>query len=388
MSPFTSNRQVLLKFVSSAPWVWQNAADRKMRGKTAAIQRPFMVFLALLIALANTPFKAFSQSAGVSLSMPSQTVVFPNAFDTGKSFPTVSNGFLISFTREMASPGGILLTNIGTSKEVSPGFWLSEASKILLYDAAVTPDKQFLLLAGTYTPSAGGADVPFIATQNLASGKSSVVNPTGDYVPVRVCGTSDGTIWSLGQTQAEILHIEVTQQPEYAMVRNYSLNGSLRGSFVPRSSQGTLPINLLPLGRAFGNKIGTNITPAKLSCGDTSVGVFVGFPVHSWSEIDTRSKIVQQWQLKPLPHSTMTGLVLLGGNTVYASFATAAPQGRTLSLSRLTLSPDHSGEWTQVADNGAADKHFSVLLGRDGPALVYLRGKRGPTNTTLYWSTP
>jgi hypothetical protein len=382
---FNPSRQRSLQLPSFASRVWREAAAAGTQRNHVRPRLHFVLALALLLGLAGS---AFSQPTFL-LPASSQKAAFPGAFDKGRSFPAVSNGFLISFTREINAPGGIVLNNLSTAQDSRPLFWLPGASKITLQDAAVTPDKRFLLLTGTFTPELQGNDAPFIAAQELSTGKVSVITPAGDFVPVRVCATADNTIWALGQTQAEIQHIEVTPQPEYEMVRNYALDGTLRNSFVPRSSQGALPINLLALGRAFGRRLGTNITPAKLSCGDRSVGVFVGFPVHSWSEIDLKNKTVQQWKLKPLPNAAMTGLALLGSNTVYASFAARAGNGRpVLTLSKLTLTPNQSGEWLPVVDKSPPGQNVSVLLGRDGTSLVYLRGRRNQANTMLFWSKP
>lgn len=382
LNPYRHRFLQLTSFVSR---VRREAAAASISRNYARPGLSVILAFALLLGLAGS---AFSQPTFI-LPAASQKTAFPGAFEKERSFPTVSNGFLISFVREINAPGGVVLNNLNTTKISSPLFWLPGASKITLQDAGVSPDRRLLLLTGMYTPQIQGDDVPFIAAQELSTGKVSVINPAGDFVPVRVCATADNTIWALGQTQAEIQHVEVTPQPEYGMVRNYALDGTLRNSFVPRSSQGTLPINLLPLGRAFGRRLGTNITPAKLSCGDRSVGIFVGFPVHSWSEIDLTSKTVQQWKLKALPNTAMTGLTLLGTNTVYASFAARAANGKpVLTFSKLTLAPNHSGEWLPVVDKSPPGETASVLLGRDGTSLVYLRGRRNQANTTLFWSKP
>ncbi len=384
------DQQVILQPLFFTGRVWQRVTGTyPYRGRSRAfiLTRPVLALFVLVVSLA-APFRAVSQPAGLNLPMPSQTAALPAPFDAEKSFPSVSNGFLVSFTRELTSPGNVDLRDLSTLKGRTPPFWLSAASKISLYDAAVTSDKRSLVLAGTYTPSAGGSDVHFIAIQDLSTGKASLIKPAGDYVPLRVCAASDGTIWTLGQTQAEAQHIEVSPLPDYEMVRSYSLDGTMQGSFVPRSSQGTAPLNLQPFGRAFGSRLETQqLNAARLSCGDRSVGVFIGRPVNSWTEINLSGKTVQRWTIQPVPGATITGLALLGGNTVYASFSARGANRSVLSLHRLSLSGDR-GEWVQVADRGPADKTFAVLLGRDGSALVHLRGVRTPNNTTLYWSTP
>lgn len=345
--------------------------------------------LFVLLSTLAAPLKSFSQGTGFSLPKASKSVAFPNSFNTDKAFPSVSNGFLVSYSREITAPAAIVLDDIGSGREVTPSFWIPAASKISLHDAAVTADRRSLVLVGSYLPIAGGAEVPFIAMQGLAGGQTSLIKPDGDYVPVRVCAANNGTLWTLGQTEAEVLHLQVLPLPDYQMVRSYSLDGTLQNGFVPRSSQGAGSLALLPLGRSYGTRSGHDLNPAKLSCGDSSVGLFIGSPVYSWSEIDLKSNTLQTWTVPPVSHGSITGLTLLGSNNVYASFAVTSANTRLLTLFRLSFNSDHSGSWVQVADNGGTEqKGFGVLLGRDGSSLVYLRGARTPTNATLYWSTP
>jgi len=342
----------------------------------------------LLLGLSATPTLAFSDPPGAGLPSPSQSAAFPNAFSKAASFPTVSNGVLISYVREISAPTAIVVDDISTRQSATTSFWIAEASSVSLIDAAVTADKQFLVLVGSYVPLAGGADVPFITTQNLTNGQVSLIKPAGDYVPVRVCAANNGTLWTVGQTEAELTHLQLTPQPEYQMVRSYSLEGTLLHSFVPRSSQGSAPLTLLPRARSYGYRLG-NLTPAKLSCGDNSVGLFVGYPAYSWNEIDLKSNTVQHWRVPPSSMASITGLTLLGSHTVYASFSLRSDNKWVLTLHRLVLSPDYTGSWVKVEDKAGPDeKGFSVLLGRDGSSLVYLRGARTPSNATLYWSTP
>jgi hypothetical protein len=322
---------------------------------------------------------AYSQSTALSLPGPTTSVTLPGGVSPNRSVPKLSSGTLISFERWLSSATNIMLDDIHTGLTRTSAFWLPQAKHVLLYDAALTADKRSLVLAGTYSPSGGGTDVDFLGVSDQASGKVFVIS-LGDYVPERVCIASDGSIWTLGQTTPEVEHVETSPQPAYDMVRSYRLDGTLLGSFLTRSSQGSRALDLRPSGHAFGNQV----HQAKLSCGDQSVGVFIGQPVFSWSEINLSTKTIQQWTIDPTG-SVMTGLALLGPNTVYASFG-----GKSAGLFKLEL---HSGlirgKWNPVGDHGPASNPFASLLGRDGPALVHYRGTQRPTNAlTLYWSTP
>jgi hypothetical protein len=324
----------------------------------------------------------------LSLSAPSRTATLPTPFGAQKSFPVVSNGFVVSYSLEFTSAGAITAHDLQTAREISVPFSLPNASRTVVHDVSVTPDRQFLLVVGLFTPADGGADQPFIVKQALAGASQTVINVGEDFVPVRVCGGADGSTWTLGQTMAEVLHMDVSPLPEYDMVRSFAANGNVRHSLLARSSQGSNPLHLLPLGRAFGNRLGTSINPARLVCGDSSVGVFIGNPVFTWTEISLATGSLQTFNLKPIPQASITGLALLGENTAFASFVEHGSSLVTNQLFKLTLLPNHQAEWTPVADQGSTGSRFAVLLGRDGTSLVHLRGRRLPTNTQLFWSTP
>jgi len=130
---------------------------------------------------------------------------------------------------------------------------------------------------------------------------------------------------------------------------------------------------------------------AFLSCGDQSVGVYSGAgPL--WTEVRLSDSSVRQWRIKPLASVRMSGLALMAGNTVYASFNNQRASMASRGLYLLDLGQPGTATWMPVPGtvSNQAAKSFAVLVGRDGLNMVYLRSAVADPagNPVLHWSKP
>jgi hypothetical protein len=343
---------------------------------------------AVLGCLLLLPFAMAQQSL---LPAPSSQFQFAGTFVSGRTFPTASGGYLISFPRTatLGHPTSISLDSPTLGHRVVP-FAIQGADKTVLTSVAVD-ESGALILAGFYTTPIGALPESirnsyaavshnFYATVSITTGDVLTTTDLGGYLPERVCSTSEGSIWFLGQVLWE-------EGPgaTYSLVRRYSSTGNLLGAFLPRNAIPAASLNFSPGGKVFGR----SGNPAALSCGTSSVGVFLGSPVLSWTEIQVSSSAVQQWVLQPMQGTTFAGLVLLSPQRVYAGFqrGSSAAQLYNLSLTR------SGGQWIPVTSAATSAVSAGTPLGRDGSSLVYVTGAAPaaslPTEPPkVYWVTP
>jgi hypothetical protein len=323
------------------------------------------------------------------VSAPVKQMQFASAFSADRTFPVVSNGYLVSFSRIITpgSPSNVVLTSLTTGEDLRVSLSIPGASKYVLEDAALTPDLR-LLAVGSYAKSADGAPQGIVATMDL-TGKVISTAQMGRFVASHICAATDGTFWALGQEWEREL------QPagsSYPLLRNYTSEGSLKRSYFPSNELLDPRLDLRPRGTVFG----PNVTDAYLACGITSVGVFVGLlDSWHWFEVQTQTGAAKHWTMKPVRDYRMTGLALVSERNAYASFVNGTGTGAKRGLYHLDASNDEKITWVRMAIRKAANSDqveypAVTLLGRQAPNnLVYLVGPARPLagKRVLFWSS-
>jgi hypothetical protein len=344
----------------------------------------------------------------VQLQCPSQIILpqsrqqksFPQEFSYSKtSFPTVSNGFLVSFSRtiEKQDPRkGIFITALNSGQRQGIPFWIDGASVIHLDSVAISSDA-FLYVGGSYLIGASDDDrnnfvrggindlkqTNFIAKVDQ-SGAILFVKNLGDYTPEKICTTPDGNLWSFGQSM-EKERTKIGQQQEYLMLRRFSSDGDLISSYLKRSSvEGKVSTNY----RAKTGGAGA----AFIVCGGSTVGAFLQGPGSlMWTKVDIKSGDVAQVKVRNPPGTVPTGVTIVDNGDVYASFRTVvvspgSPPQYMAPLGIFRISRDKQPRWDSVS-SADASTHYSALLGHDGSYLVHFEGDKEAVEVPIiYWT--
>ncbi|HEX3683718.1 MAG TPA: hypothetical protein VHU83_14375 [Bryobacteraceae bacterium] len=296
-------------------------------------------------------------------------------FGQGASFPTVSNGYLLSFSRKanVTQPHRFIVTSLLDGKQQSVQFSLKQPYSFI-EDASINASGH-ILVAASYVRSSDGSPTNVFADLDPSAKESFLVN-LGDYSPERICGGPDGTVWMLGQRWASEGSVPV---PDYSMLRSYTSAGAAKGSYFERSTLG--------FSSAINFHKGERATPAFLACGDASVGAYIGVPgtgVGYWAEVQKATGDLRLWTVPVLRDFRMTGIALLGSHAAYASFVSASGERR---LYRLGLNGNGSASWNPIALSEDISVHFGGLVGRDGNQLVYFTANRTAGEVVLHWSS-
>jgi hypothetical protein len=249
----------------------------------------------------------------------------------------------------------------------------------------VSPDGRLIFAISLIQPSDGSRQ-GMIVTADL-SGKVLSKSSLGTYTASHMCAASDGTIWTLGQDWVDDKRA-ASQQP--ALLRNYARTGVLISSHLSGAVLSGGQMNLRPRGKTFG----ISVTDAHISCGSSSVGVYVMVNgQHYWYEVPTRSGVPRLWQMAPPAVSgTMTGLVLFSEHSAYASIISRSASGRKRGLYRLSLSKQGDARWVHFPLGGMPkdEDRGETLIGAQASSLVFMIGSIKPRamNPVLYWYDP
>jgi hypothetical protein len=329
--------------------------------------------LVLVLLLLADVHSGVAQRTSVSPGPPFTQTEVPGISTGRRTLPTVSNGYIVSFSREASAttPNSIVLTSLSTGHRQTIQLDLKQP-ETFVEDAAVGT-AGVALLVGSYLRARDGEVANFLAALD-PNGLASFSIELGSYAPERVCGAVDGTIWTLGQ---EWPKEQDTPNEDYALLRHYTADGALAASYLMRS---TLPRDIAV--NFHNNGV---VTPAFLSCGAQSVGVYTAVEgVGYWIELPFDSTVPQVWVVTAPTPSRVTGLSLVGQHAVYASII----HQQKRELYTLTLQEGHEAMWTPVVTSVASDKSFTRLLGRDGSALVYAGTGAEPGDRVLKWTQP
>jgi hypothetical protein len=301
---------------------------------------------------------------------------FSGAFEWGRTYPVVSNGYLLSFMRINISGPGIPIVVYPLSNQTRQDLsFTSMGTRTTIADMAVTVNQQ-LLVAGTYTTvvsSQEASSAHFIAQVDMKGNALNTFN-LGQYDAERICATGDGTFWTLGPTTDST----GTNDANAGMLRHYGSDGTLRQSYLPASSlpnpQGGLNLH------AAGTLFGVKYPQAFLGCGPSTVGVYIGAPENIWVEVDQATGASRQWTVPDSSNVQMTSMVLASKHLAYASVAARG-------LIALTVDDGGGSSWSAVPEApGNATPVVGAILGTDKGSVVYARGAQAkPGDRPLYW---
>jgi hypothetical protein len=314
------------------------------------------------------------------LEAPWTQKVLVAGFSPNRSFPQIRDGYLWTFRRAFseADDDAIFLISLGGGDSKAVPFWLHGASRIWIDDVTVSPARS-ILVAGAYIRADSDSENRFIAQLDLEGNMLSTID-LGPYEAERICSTSDGTIWTFGQEwSAE------AKGKSYGMLRNYSVDGQVLRSYLPRTDIVLPPFNLSNRFHQTGMRRGRIF----LRCGNKSIGAYVA-PAGIWYEVKLGDATGQSWSVprqsgesslvrrkgESAAARIVSGFALLGEHEVYASIDSMGQQKQVFArgLYRLHLGPDGNANWDLVQGTSASDAIHSVarLLGSDGASLVYL----------------
>ena len=211
--------------------------------------------------------------------------------------------------------------------------------------------------------------VNFIAKTN-DSGTVTGVILTEHFMPTRLCGQPDGTIWTFGRDLTK----ERENQP-YFTLRQYSSEGVLLNGYLSRDSI-AIQTEGVPWG---GGRSGTYLT-----CGANLVSLYLN-QSDEFVRVDTTQEQVQRWHMDmtELPEGKVNGLGVLSNGCTYASVhAEKYGQSDAWGLYALQLvGGKEEGSWIPVADTLYSRKwseepltnSFWILWGAEGDELVVKR---------------
>jgi hypothetical protein len=202
-------------------------------------------------------------------------------------------------------------------------------------------------------------------------GKSLRFIETDGYIPQSLAFDKDDNLWTLGWQRDAVLRDYESKQ-EYNLIRKYSQDGKLLGSYMPRhamwpgkkSGPGST-------GRGFWSMMAAKDRIAAL--------------VHE-SHADNEPELLE-WDLNGnMLTRTVLPRRLYGGKAYTASGRLYARHRSTGTGHELKVLDTAIGTWTTVADNLPAElRSNGLLLGANGDELVY---QFGPGNLRLMYAKP
>lgn len=138
------------------------------------------------------------------------------------------------------------------------------------------------------------------------SGSTTGTIETGHFMPTRLCGQPNGTIWAYGRDLVK----EQDKEP-YSLLRQYSLENGLLREYLPRDSVAI---------RTHGVSWGGGPSGTYLSCGANVVSLYMN-QSDEFVQVDTTKDDVKRWHvdMTELPKGKVTGLGVLQNGCVYAS---------------------------------------------------------------------
>jgi hypothetical protein len=336
---------------------------------------------------------AFAQTPQV-LNPPSSSITLESTADWQRH-QQISNGYIVSFSRNGNNRNDIVLTSLATGEERVTRLQIEGATPSHIMAAAVRTAHE-VAVSGIYTSSTTGNPASFLAIADFRGQASSIVE-MGAFAANQLCTTGDGTTWVLGQDLTKEGSFwrnsndtaKVPPTDDYDMLRGYASDGTLVRSALKRSSIQTDSQLYLNLGSS---QFGT------LVCGSSSVGVYLAgsTPISfqaKWHELSLVNGSVRSWVVNDAPSdSQLSGLALPHGNTVVGSFRSFPRKGSSAGIYILALGNDGVAKWVPTlvgAGSPASDVPSLKVLGSNGTDLVYVNGPLSASSqSAVVLSTP
>lgn len=283
-------------------------------------------------------------------------------FNTSRSFPKLSNGYLIAFDRQAtsATQASIIVGDSGGKTALEYQLEWPDDGHHVIADAAVIASEQIVVVEAATDPSSQIGSYALV--DNVVTHAVTHID-LGSYRPTHVCTQPDGAIWILGQDdQAE------AAERDYTLIREYDLEGNLRKTFFQRR-------NVEVPGKLQFALRGPRIF---INCTSNTVAAFIA-PAKEWFQIDTRADKSHLWYVRPMLDHRITGMALTESGDVYATiWHQSAKNTITKELFKLSFHRDSStASWEQsnlASDDDGENAPVATLLGETSGRLVYIAG--------------
>ncbi len=302
------------------------------------------------------------------LAAPTHHAPFSGGRRPGLLVPNWTHGLMITRAQGDTGPADVnvvLYDRTGT-RATQARVWLPGAVRVRLFDAIATD--QGAAIAAGYAVMADRSTERFIARTD-PSGKVVAVVRTNPFNPECVCLSSDGTVWSLG-VEAD----KDDRHEDYPLVRHYSFDKGLLGTYLSRDSFPRTTIN--PAGVAATSAI-SSAQATYLRCEGGTVWLYINV-TDQVVRIDPSTKSETRFQVDMASpgYAKVRGFAVTDDGHLFAGVANCRMQSTRL----YELQPDRStlrAKWVAVDDGvptaGGADwppGSFTRLWGAEGQSLV------------------
>lgn len=261
-----------------------------------------------------------------------------------------------------------------SGNEVSQAaIWIPGAVRVILSHAAVSTDGRLVVTGSAEQKDSTQAF--FIALVDRG-GKVLKVIQTNPFVPMQLCASPDGTVWTAGGVRSETR--EVREAGE--VLRHFDFDRGLLESYLPQSSFGS---RFSAAGNAGEHR------EVYFGCNAERVVLYSG-TANQFVELTLSDHSIRRWTIdRSLYDLPLHGFALTISGDVYAGLRDQANPSTSDWIYYLQRD-DVAGavRWIPVESSdpeGHPIGSFGYLFGADGESLVYCRGDAG---RVLYWVTP
>jgi hypothetical protein len=314
--------------------------------------------------------RAVSLCLLMSLALPAQNsrreAVYGGAITLGgQVIPHFANGYLIYLHR----PNRIQVfrpdTQLAYEYDVP---CVPQTGSCSVASAAVTRNGVVALGIGYATGSGYSSGIRILDPV----GKEVRFFSTGRYVPIQLTFDHSGDLWSIGWERDEQINDTVSRS-DYNIVRKYSLEGTLKGGFLPKSLWTTTK---------HGPELGGRGYWTMYAAADRIGALFnenFGGASPEWVEWDLKGALIRR--IPFVETKRLESRAFDSKGRLFAQFAVEGDSRQT----ELKMLENSSGRWIPARTN-LPDELRGFLLGADGDELVYR--VNGGGNVHLVWSRP
>jgi len=341
------------------------------------MKRLDLLLFGLVVALLASPTNSVGQSKRAKLpdfDKPYYQAQFLGLAQGGFQF--WDKGYLITHAWDMTlevnprKPGVVLYgKDGGVAREAV--VWIDGARSVSVADAAVSRSGKLVVAGGATGPD--GAIANFIAEIGADDHVKRVIRTT-PFMPVYVCASDDGTVWSYGVERDD--HLVSVQNS--LRLRQYSFKkGQLRAMLDTTSlNQGWL--------------LERGVYPGQISlrCNSKTV-VLYNAGTGDLLEFDLQTNALKATKIPPLVSGQngvfVTGFALTESGEIFASLNDRSKKPFLSGLFRLSVNSTPGAKWVPVTGTlGPYLKGSPIerLIGADGDDLVYTARRDG----NLFWS--
>lgn len=333
-----------------------------------------VVLVVLLASCCALPAQVLGpRAATTGLSQPSHRVLegdFSGAglFVANAPPPAFDRGYFISMAEwDAAGPDrtAVVLFDAKGRQARAGKIWFSGAMRVHVHYAGATETGDIIASGHAFTSD--GANALFIAKTDSSGNVTQVVR-TNPFAPSMVCASADGTLWSFGR--------ELDTREDFAMLRQYSLEGGLLRQFLPRSS---FPPRSSPAAISGG------FQGSFLHCAKDRVALYVN-QTDEYVQLTFSDHVLQRWVLdmSSVGRAKVSGFAVTDAGHVYASLDeqyTGGDPGLTGLYELDTRAGTSTARWVPVNGTvGLLDRKqgiprgsFMRLWGTDGQNLIISR---------------